>query len=243
MRIPRIYTQTPLAADTVCVLEAGPSQHIGRALRMRAGDSLVVFDGSGLEYPATIDGMSKKQVTVRVGQGRSTQTESALRIALGIGLSRGDRMDWIVQKATELGVAQISPLFTERTEVKLPTERAEKKLRHWQEIAISACEQCGRNVLPVIELPQKLENWLQKTDAERKFVLHHRAEPGLDSDDPASSAALLIGPEGGLGDAEIDAAIERGYSALRLGPRVLRTETAPMAAIAILQSLWGDMRP
>ena len=150
-------------------------------------------------------------------------------------------MDWVVQKATELGVAQISPLDTERTEVRLPANRAEKKLGHWRRVAISACEQSGRNRLPAIHPLQGLTSWLGTAHADRKYVLHHRAGGALDTGTQPRSVALLIGPEGGLGDMEIEAAEEAGFGALALGPRVLRTETAPLAALAIIQSRWGDM--
>jgi 16S rRNA (uracil1498-N3)-methyltransferase len=150
-------------------------------------------------------------------------------------------MDWIVQKATELGVIALTPLFTERTEVKLAGDRAAKKFHHWQQIAISACEQCGRNRLPVIHALQELDHWLASTEADRKFVLHHRADSIGWAGDKPDSIALLVGPEGGLGDNEIGAAELAGFQSLRLGPRILRTETAPVAAIAILQAHWGDM--
>jgi 16S rRNA (uracil1498-N3)-methyltransferase len=151
-------------------------------------------------------------------------------------------MDWVVQKATELGVCALTPLFTERTEVKLAGERAIKKNYHWQQVAISACEQCGRNRLPVIHPVQNLHNWLATSNAQRKFVLHHRAGSIGGASESPTSVALLVGPEGGLSDDEIEAAERAGYQSLRLGPRVLRTETAPLAAIAILQAHWGDMR-
>ncbi len=243
MRIPRIYTGQELRGNACIGLEPGPSAHIARALRMREGDKLTLFNGEGGEYPTEIAAIDKKKVVVTTGPHRARERESNLRIHLGIAVSRGDRMDWIVQKATELGVDALTPLFTERTEVKLTGERAAKKIRHWQQIAISACEQCGRNRLPVIQGLQELSHWLASTEAERKFVLHHRAHSiGAASDKPAS-IALLVGPEGGLGDNEIDAAELAGFQSLRLGPRILRTETAPVAAIAILQGHWGDMQP
>jgi 16S rRNA (uracil1498-N3)-methyltransferase len=152
-------------------------------------------------------------------------------------------MDWVVQKATELGVNALTPLFTERTEVKLTGERAAKKIRHWQQIAISACEQCGRNRLPMIHALQDMDHWLASTEAQRRFVLHHRADSIGGASDKPDSIALLVGPEGGLGDNEIGAAEQAGFQPLRLGPRILRTETAPLAAIAILQAHWGDMQP
>jgi 16S rRNA (uracil1498-N3)-methyltransferase len=241
MRTPRIFTDQLLASDSHIPLEPGPSQHLARALRMSVGDPLVLFDGRGGEYPAEIAELDKRQVTVTTGRHRDRECESPLSVHLGIGVSRGERMDWVVQKATELGISEISPLLSERTEVKLRAERVEKKLEHWRRIAISACEQCGRNRLPRLNTPLGLPGWLEAAEAERKYVLHHRAGPGAEPDSPPASVILLIGPEGGLTEDEIERAVDAGYEALQLGPRVLRTETAPLAALAILQARWGDM--
>lgn len=241
MRIPRIYTAQALAPGISTALEAGPSQHIARALRMQAGDALVLFDGTGGDFQAELLQVGKKEVVVRLGERREQKTESPLAMHLGIAVSRGDRMDWVVQKATELGVTNLSPLFTERTEVKLTGERADKKLRHWRQIAVSACEQCGRDRLPVISGLSSLEQWLGNTRAEQKLVLHHRAAAEQSAVPTPRSVALLVGPEGGLSEAEIATAESAGYRSMSLGPRVLRTETAPLAALAILQSRWGDM--
>ncbi|RLQ20939.1 16S rRNA (uracil(1498)-N(3))-methyltransferase [Seongchinamella sediminis] len=241
MRIPRIHTGQVLQAESSVDLEPGPSQHLGRALRMQVGDALVVFDGRGGEYPATITAIGKKQVSITTGQLDAREAESPLAIHLGIAISRGDRMDWVVQKATELGVSRITPLLTERTEVKLRGERAAKKQQHWQQVAVSACEQCGRNRIPSLAEPLLLEPWLEQTRADRKLVLHHRATSASAGAADPHSVALLIGPEGGLSPREIRLAEAAGYQSLQLGPRVLRTETAPLAAIALLQSKWGDM--
>jgi 16S rRNA (uracil1498-N3)-methyltransferase len=223
MRIPRIYTGQELRGNTRIELEPGPSAHIARALRMREGDKLTLFNGEGGEYPTEIAAIDKKKVLVTTGAHRALELESDLQIHLGIAVSRGDRMDWIVQKATELGVDALTPLLTERTEVKLAGDRAAKKIHHWQQIAISACEQCGRNRLPVIHTLQDMAHWLASTEAQRKFVLLHRAESiGAASDKPAS-IALLVGPEGGLADIEIAAAEQAGFQSLRLGPRILHS--------------------
>ena len=241
MRIPRIYTGQELRANSAIQLEAGPSQHIARVLRMRAGDRLVLFDGTGGEYAATLNDIDKKSVRVDTGAYQARDLESGLPIHLGMAVSRGDRMDWVVQKATELGVTDLTPLLTQRTGVKLTGARADKKQRHWQQIAVSACEQCGRNRLPRIHPLQDVQAWLETTDAEHKLVLHHRADALGSGSEKPDSIALLVGPEGGLNDEEIATAEQAGYQSLRLGPRVLRTETAPLAAIAILQARWGDM--
>ena len=243
MRIPRIYTGQVLVANSPLELEAGPSTHIARAMRMRAGDQLTLFNGRGGEYTACVSAVDKKTVTVDIGAYCDTGTESPLAIHLGIAISRGDRMDWVVQKATELGVQRVSPLLTERTEVKLKADRAEKKVLHWQQVAIAACEQCGRNTVPKIEPLQSLPSWVSTTEADCKLVLHHRALVETGNGSTPSTIALLIGPEGGLSPAEISLAESACYQALRLGPRVMRTETAPLVAMAILQSQWGDMSP
>ena len=241
MRAPRIYTDQILQANTLLELEPGPSAHIARALRMAAGDSLRLFNGGGGEYVATVTVLSKKLVQVTTQEHIPDELESPLRLALAIAISRGDRMDWVVQKATELGVASISPLTTERTEVKLKGDRADKKHRHWQQVIISACEQCGRNQLPELQPLGSLNQWLPTVTADRKFVLHHRHTSAESSQLKPDSAAVLIGPEGGLSPEEIIAAGKAGFEALTLGPRILRTETAPLAALAILQAKWGDM--
>jgi 16S rRNA (uracil1498-N3)-methyltransferase len=242
MRITRIYTAQTLHSNTLVELEPEASRHLARVLRLGVGDSLILFNGSGGEYPGEIAAIDKKNVCVITGSHLHRECESPLDIHLGIAVSRGERMDWIVQKSTELGVTALTPLLTEHTGVKLAGARADKKILHWQHIAISACEQSGRNRPPIIHPLSALDSWLASTVAERKFVLHHRAASVGASIAPGS-IALLVGPEGGLSDSEIEAAAQVGYTALRLGPRVLRTETAPLAAIAILQGWWGDMRP
>ncbi len=242
MRTTRIYTAQELHSNSLVDLEPEPSHHLIRVLRLGVGDGVTLFDGHGGEYPGEVAALDKKRVQVATGLHRQQECESSLDIHLGIAVSRSERMDWIVQKSTELGVVSLTPLLTEHTGVKLVGDRAEKKIQHWQHIAISACEQCGRNRLPLINPLQAVTAWLASTVAERKFVLHHRAD-NTGTGKPPNSIALLVGPEGGLSESEIETAAQAGYTALSLGPRVLRTETAPLAAIAILQSYWGDMRP
>jgi 16S rRNA (uracil1498-N3)-methyltransferase len=245
MRIPRIYTSSSLDVQSELALETEASQHIAKVLRMQVGDALTLFNGDGNAYDARITSATKKSVAVKIEGHTSEDHESPLAIHLGIAVSRGERMDWVVQKTTELGVAEITPLFTERTEVKLSGDRAEKKLRHWRQIAINACQQCVRNRLPTVHSFTDASAWQREVDAERKLVLHHRALSNNDSVSSTSptTIALLIGPEGGLSEDEIACAEQAGFQSLRLGPRVLRTETAPLATIAILQSRWGDMAP
>lgn len=240
MRIPRIYTQQPLQENTAIGLEPQASQHLSKVLRMSEGAEVTLFNGQGGEYSATISQLAKKQLTVEVGEKNSHDKQSPLDIHLGIAISKGDRMDWVMQKATEIGITKVSPLYTERTEVKLKGDRAKKKSDHWQQVIISACEQSGRNQLMLLEQPLSLSEWLASTQADKKFVLHHRSDNGLNSVEKPTSVALLIGPEGGLSNDEITQAQRHDFSALTLGPRVLRTETAPIAAASILQYIWGD---
>lgn len=241
MRIPRIYTSYSLTVGQSLVLEDAAAHYLGKVLRMQPGRELVLFNGQGGEFQAQIADMGKKQVTLAIGEFSATDRESPLQLELAIGVSRGERMDWVLQKATELGVTRITPLLTERTEVKLGGERQDKKVQHWQHILISACEQCQRNILPLLSEPRDLDEWLAQVDAQHKFVLHHRDSSGLPDDTTVASVALLIGPEGGLSDHEIERARVKGFTPLTLGPRVLRTETAPIAAISLVQYRWGDL--
>jgi 16S rRNA (uracil1498-N3)-methyltransferase len=245
MRIPRIFTDLTLHCVSSVDLDGSAARHLSSALRMKVGQEIILFNGQGGEYAAELTEISKNRVSVKVVEYRDIDRESALKVHLAIGVSRGERMDLIVQKATELGATEITPLFTERTEVKLTGERLEKKIRHWQQIAISACEQCQRNRVPVINRPASLDQWLhlpeKKAGDSLKLVLHHRTEKRLSEHQAVTNICLLVGPEGGLGEREIEAAIANGFQPLALGPRVLRTETAPLAAISIMQSLWGDM--
>ena len=242
MRIPRVYSPQAMTTGDCIELEAGAARHLTSVLRMTSGQLITLFNGQGGEYLAELVVAKKGKATVRIMEFKQTDRESSLSIHLAIGISRGERMDWIMQKATELGVSEITPLFTERCEVKLSGDRLDKKVGHWQQVAISACEQSQRNRVPQINKPLKLDQWQSHCDSSLKLVLHHRSESRLaDMPQPSGQIALLIGPEGGLSEPEIEQAIAHGFQPLALGPRVLRTETAPLAAISILQSLWGDM--
>ena len=244
MRIPRIFTDQPLSSGASLALTGSAARHLSSALRMSVGQEITLFNGLGGEFSATLTSTAKSQVDVSLGDCREIDRESPLKIHLAIAVSRGERMDWIVQKATELGVTEITPLFSERTEVKLNGERLEKKLRHWQQVSISACEQCQRNKLPKINNALTLDQWLSQTDEDSqqlKLVLHHRSDKTLAEHQTPKSVCLLVGPEGGLSDNEISRAMDKGFAPLTLGPRVMRTETAPLASISIMQSLWGDM--
>lgn len=238
MRLSRFFIDAPLSLGQHELPEA-QAHYIGRVLRHAAGDAVQLFDGSGQEYLGELIDVGKKAVRVELREQLAGQAESPLRIHLGQGLSRGERMDWAIQKATELGVGEITPIVSERCEVRLKDERADKRLAHWRQVAISACEQCGRSVLPVIHSPVSLAEWQGHVQAELKLVLHPVAAP-LESHARPHSLAFLIGPEGGLSEAEVAQAKAAGFHAARLGPRVLRTETAPVVALAVAQQLWGD---
>lgn len=241
MRIPRIYTAQALLSNTELELDEQASHHVSKVLRMQAGRELVLFNGRGGEYTATIVDAGKKSVRVAISAFADSERESPLSIHLGIGVSRGERMDWVLQKATELGVTKITPLFTERTEVKLTGPRLDKKQQHWQQILISACEQCQRNTLPELATAERFDLWLPSVNESARFVLHHRTDISLGNTAKPESVALVIGPEGGLSADEIRRAEQHQFQPLALGPRVLRTETAPIAAISVLQYLWGDL--
>lgn len=242
MRIPRIFTDSPLNCGSRCQLDDNAAQHVGRVLRMQPGQSLLLFNGDGQDYSATITEAGKKQVEVEVDEAKPNLTESNLNIVLGQTLSKGDRMDYAVQKAVEMGATQIVPLTTERCDVKLKGDREDKRLRHWRQVAISAAEQCGRARVPDIQPVMTLPDWFaHTTDCDLRLVLHHRTGQSLRTLNQPDRIALMIGPEGGLSADEIASAENSGFLPVALGPRVLRTETAPVAAIALCQWLWGDI--
>ncbi|RRV14329.1 16S rRNA (uracil(1498)-N(3))-methyltransferase [Stutzerimonas xanthomarina] len=237
MRLSRFFIDAPLSLGRHPLPEAS-AHYISRVLRLSAGSAVQLFDGSGSEFRGELLEVGKKSVIVELHERVTGMPESPLRIHLGQGLSRGERMDWAIQKATELGVTQITPIVSERCEVRLSDERADKRLAHWRQIAISACEQCGRSVLPVIHPPISLRDWLP-VEADLKLVLHPVAAP-LTSHARPQTLAFLIGPEGGLSESEVEQAANQGFQPARLGPRVLRTETAPVVALSVAQQLWGD---
>lgn len=241
MRIPRIYCPQPLNANSNIALDDKASHHLLKVLRMQNGRELIVFNGEGGEYSATIVKQDKKVAHIQTGDFQDMCKESALNTHLAIGISKGDRFDWVIQKATELGITEITPLFTERTEIKLSGERLEKKMTTWKNILIGACEQSQRNTLPILNNPIKVHDFLSTSHAELKLVLHHRTEKKLSQYETPNSICCLVGPEGGLSDNEIESAEQQGFNALALGPRVLRTETAPLVALTSVQLLWGDL--
>ena len=241
MRIPRIYTAISLAENSLIELDTDSSHYVSKVLRLREGDQLSVFNPDDGEYAAQINNISRRTVQLQLSAAIACLADPRLRIHIGLGMSRGERMDYAIQKATELGVTSISPLFTERCEVKLGEDRADKRLAHWSGIARSASEQTGRCTIPVIERPVKISDWLSQDHGKASFVLDHRGHHGFPaSGSKPQSVTLLIGPEGGLTDQEIDLAARSGFQQVRIGPRVLRTETAPVVALSLVQNLWGD---
>ena len=218
MSLPRFFVAAPLALGLHDLPEA-QAHYLSRVLRLNVGAAVQLFDGSGQEYRGELTCVTKKTVQVSLQECLDGLPESSLHIHLGQGLSRGERMDWAIQKATELGVAEITPLFTERCEVRLNDERAQKRLEHWQQIAISACEQCGRSKVPVIHSPQSLKDWQASVEADLKLVLHPVAQPLTEHATP-STLAFLIGPEGGLTEDEVTQASQFGFQPARLSTGV-----------------------
>jgi len=239
----RIYQATPLSKNSTLTLDANASHHLAHVLRAKVGEKIILFNGHGGEYSSVIQQINKKNVVVAVNEFTATSVESALDIGLAQGISRGEKMDHTIQKAVELGVKKIIPLFTERCNVKLDAERSEKRLQHWRSIVISACEQSGRNDIPEIQMPQSFTQWVSHVHADFCLVLSPHAKKKLNDLAIPSTARviLLIGPEGGLSQQEIDFATQHHFLPLNLGPRVLRTETAAVAAMSALQSVYGDM--
>ncbi|MGB6451822.1 MAG: 16S rRNA (uracil(1498)-N(3))-methyltransferase [Steroidobacteraceae bacterium] len=243
MRPTRVHIDEPLAPDSRVTLRGAAANHMRRVLRLGPGDEIIAFNGRGGEYEARIEGLRKDDLLVMIGEQRLIERESPLAVTLAQGVSRGERMDLVVQKATELGVRRIVPVLTERTVVRLDAKQADSKRRHWIGIAIAACEQCGRNTVPDIATPAMLASFLSSLGPGTTRVVLSPAGGLKVGDMKADGAALalLIGPEGGLSESEHQAAIDAGFLALNLGPRVLRTETAAIAAIAAIQQHLGDM--
>jgi 16S rRNA (uracil1498-N3)-methyltransferase len=232
--MPRFFIEAELAVDTQIELTETVFHHWCKVLRAQVGDQATLFNGQGGEYEAELIEVSKKSATVQINSFTSTNRTPAIRTLLGQVMSKGDRMDYAIQKAVELGVSEIQLLTSERCEMRLKYDRDQKKLDHWQGIAIAACEQCGMNIVPKILAPLSLEKWLASALPETKLVL----APNKDETDPltqvSQNIALLIGPEGGLSEAEIQAANDVGFMNWCIGERVLRTETAPVVALSIL---------
>ncbi|MDI1309788.1 MAG: 16S rRNA (uracil(1498)-N(3))-methyltransferase [Methylotenera sp.] len=243
----RFHSADHLHIGATVKLNDNAATHATRALRLEVGDSIQLFNGDGVDYICELISVKKNEVIAKVNASQICNTESPLNITLLQGISSGDRMDYTIQKAVELGVKVIQPIATERSVVKLSAERAEKRLEHWQNIVISACEQCGRATIPQVLAPKTLANWLtanpvstSSSNVTRILLNPIGAKRLAALDEPNGEIQLLIGAEGGLSQAEINLAISQGFQSVILGPRILRTETAGPTAIATLQSLWGD---
>lgn len=242
MRIPRIYHPQPLIAGTQTALDDEASNHVGRVLRMAKGQKLALFDGSNTVFDAEIIESTKKSVIVQVNDAQFDDKESPLDLHLGQVLSRGEKMEFTIQKSVELGVNTITPLISARCGVKLDPTRLEKKHQQWQKIIISACEQCGRNTLPQLMPVISLEEWCAQEDESLKLNLHPRASQSINTLPlPVKKVRLLIGPEGGLSPEEIAMTAKYHFTDILLGPRVLRTETTALTAITALQVRFGDL--
>lgn len=242
MAIPRFYCDPPLADHPHFVLPAAVAHHAVRVLRMKPGDTLILFDGTGGEQSACITEINGAQVSVQRIAYSEREAESTLQLWLGQALCVGEKMDLVFQKAVELGVARCFPITTERSVVRLNALRAQKKEQHWQRVVTSACEQSGRNRIPKVDTLTTLQDWLAALPPNSlRLILAPRAATTLNQLAPPSGPViLLVGPEGGFTEAEMAAALAAGFIPLRLGPRILRTETAAMALLAALQGRWGD---
>ena len=246
MRLTRIHMSGPLAVGQEITLPAQAAEHLTRVLRLEAGAAFTVFDGGGREFAATLGARNGRQVRARLERESAAERESPLDVTLLQGIARGERMDFIVQKATELGVTRIVPFFAERSVVRVDARQRERKLEHWQAVAIAACEQCGRNRVPPVSAPGSLDQAVSQIgeDTLRCLLAADGAQSlvAAAAQLPGKPTVLLIGPEGGLSDGERQWALAHQFIACRLGPRVMRTETASLAALAALQSVNGDFR-
>lgn len=242
MAITRLFCSISLAHRAQAHLPSGAAHHAIRVLRLKRGDEVRLFNGEGGEYEASIHRVDKDSVTVDIGRHHHIERESKVRVCLAQAITTGDKMDYTLQKAVELGVARIQPLQSNRGVVRLNQERAEKRLQHWQNIVVSACEQCGRNTVPKVEPIKPFEEWVAATDpAAMRLMLSPHVELSLrDCPAPTGEVSLVVGPEGGLNQEEVAFAQVKGFTSVRMGQRVLRTETAPLAALAAMQILWGD---
>lgn len=243
MTIPRIFCEQRLGPGAQFALDDDAAQHVGRALRLRVGNTVVVFDGTGGEYDAVIQRVDRDRVDVKVGSFRPEAPAPALAVGLVQGLPEADKMDWVLQKATELGVAWVQPIVCERSVVRLAGERAAKREAHWQRVAIAASEQSGRTRVPEVRPTLPFRDWAAQPSTALRWALQPGAAEALAAQSaPTGEVELLVGPEGGLSEREQELATHVGFRAVALGPRVLRTETAAPAAMAVIQALWGDFR-
>lgn len=243
MRISRVLVPSHYEPFGELTVQGETSHYLKTVLRLKKGYRLVIFDGQGTECEAIIEGFGRDMTHLRLGSPKVLDRETPLKVSLGLGISRGERMDFAIQKAVELGVQRISPLLTEFCVVRLDDEKKELRRAHWLRVIQSALEQCGRNQTPRIDPPILLDDWLESPkDPGPLLMLTPNATQGLKEMLPTpNSLTLLIGPEGGLSGAEVERALARGHQPVHLGPRILRTETAVIAALSAVQTLWGDL--
>jgi 16S rRNA (uracil1498-N3)-methyltransferase len=242
MQIPRIYYPDTLITDEPTTLTQDATNHLANVLRLKEGHPIVLFNGDGNEYPAHLASVKKREVIALVDAKLSLSIESPLSIHLGQGVSKGDRMDTVLQKSVELGVQEITPIISERCVVKLSPERWQKKQAQWTKVIISACEQSGRNILPKLNPVISLQEWVKQSTAQMRLTLNPKSDTRIAQlNYQHQGFRLLIGPEGGLSDKEVYYAEESGYQQINMGPRILRTETAAISSLAILQSHFGDV--
>ncbi len=241
MRLTRIFQKSTLSVGQDFKLDSRGHNHVFNVLRLKADDPLILFNGTGLEFNCSIISANKKQTIIKILDSFESQKESSLNTHLGQVISKSDRMDFAIQKAVELGISEITPLKSDFVGFKLSEVRLEKKIRHWEHVITSACEQCHRNVLPQLNPPIQLETWLSKTNADLKLIFDTGKDSHNLSYDAPDSIALAIGPEGGFSENELQTALKNEFNISSLGPRVLRTETATTTAISIIQYMWGDL--
>lgn len=241
MRISRLYIPNLLKPHSYFNLEGESAHYLKTVLRLKTDARLTVFNGEGGEYPAVVTALYKDGLQLQLGEFNPRESESFLNTLLGLGISRGERMDMAIQKAVELGVTVLTPLITERCVVRLDDNRKEQRMQHWRKVVQNACEQCGRNRIPLVAEPMKIEDWIRLQtglclilDPDGAHELAHLPQPN-------TPVCLLSGPEGGFAPSERETALAAGFLGVRLGPRVLRTETAALAALAAIQTLWGDL--
>jgi 16S rRNA (uracil1498-N3)-methyltransferase len=240
MFVPRIYYPHPLTENTTLELDKNTSHYLANVLRLKDNERVILFNGQGGEYQGQLT-VLKKKVNVQILHFQDVSREAALALHLGQGLIRGDRMDYVIQKATELGVASITPLISATCSVKLDNERSEKRILHWQNIAVSAAEQSGRTQVPVIHSPSPLANWVNQAFTGLSMIFDLDAKTALKNIRPTKEMRLAVGPESGWIEQETAFMVQKGFQACTLGPRILRTETAPVVALSILQGLFGDI--
>lgn len=242
MRLTRIFQNSDLTVGESIQLDSRAHNYIYNVLRLKANDSFIIFNGTGIDFNCTITSSHKKAVIIQITDSYPVNKESTLQIHLGQAILKSDHMDFSIQKSVELGVSEITPLQTDFCGFKLSPDRLEKKMRHWEQIIISACEQCHRSTLPTLHPATNLKTWFSTTDADLKLIFDTHTAEMLTTNKPVKKAALTIGPEGGFSNKEINLGNKNSFFPSSLGPRILRSETASTTAVSIIQYLWGDLK-